>query len=110
MRGRPCCGGEVVTDELGLFNERHADYGRGRSPRGRRRPPKRRSRRVTAWIGVLVVLALIGGGVWFGLTQVLGIDIGGYDDYSGSGEADVIVEIPDGATTGVIAGRLHDDG
>lgn len=62
------------------------------------------------WVSGLVVLALIAGGVWFGLTQVLGIDFGGYDDYSGSGERDVIVEIPTGASTGGIASRLHDDG
>lgn len=99
----------MVTDELGLFNERHTDHGRYRP--ARRRPPKRRkSRRVTVWLGVLVVLGLIGAGVWFGLTQVLGIDIGGYDDYSGAGESDVVVEIPDGASTAVIAGVLHDGG
>jgi UPF0755 protein len=99
----------VVTDELGLFNERHTD--RHRSSRGRgpvRR--KRRRNRATVWLGVLVVLAVIAAGVWFGLTQVLGIDLGGYDDYSGPGERDVVVEIPDGASTGVIAARLHDDG
>ena len=97
----------MVTDELGLFNDRHAD----RSRTSRRPPPRRRNRRrITVWIGVLVVLALIAGGVWFGLTQVLGIDIGGYDDYSGAGERDVVVEIPDDATTGVIAGVLHDGG
>jgi UPF0755 protein len=61
-------------------------------------------------LGILVVLGLIGAGVWFGLTQVLGIDIGGYDDYSGAGESDVVVEIPDGASTAVIAGVLHDGG
>jgi UPF0755 protein len=99
----------VVTDELGLFSERHTDHGRYRA--ARRRPPKRRkSRRITVWLGVLVVIGLIGAGVWFGLTQVLGIDIGGYDDYSGAGESDVVVEIPDGASTAVIAGVLHDGG
>ncbi|MFL6141951.1 MAG: endolytic transglycosylase MltG [Labedaea sp.] len=101
-----------MTDELGLFNDRHGDRRGDRSRTARRRPPPRRRsrRRVTVWIGVLVVLVLIAGGVWFGLTQVLGIDIGGYDDYTGSGEQDVVVEIPDGATTGVIAGVLHDKG
>jgi UPF0755 protein len=59
---------------------------------------------------VLMVLGLIAGGVWFGLTQVLGIDIGGYDDYSGAGEQDVVVEIPSGASTNGIASLLHDGG
>lgn len=98
----------MVTDELGLFNDRHADHGRYRARR--RAPRRRRGRRLTVWLGVLVVIALIGAGVWFGLTQVLGIDIGGYDDYSGPGETDIVVEIPDGATTGLIATLLHDDG
>jgi len=61
-------------------------------------------------VSVLVVLGLIAGGVWFGLTQVLGIDIGGYDDYSGAGERDVIVEVPSGATTNGIASVLHEGG
>ncbi|HEV2779649.1 MAG TPA: endolytic transglycosylase MltG [Actinophytocola sp.] len=100
----------MVTDELGLFNERHTDHGQYRSAGGRRASRRRRGRRITVWLSVLVVLALIGGGVWFGLTQVLGIDLFGYDDYSGSGERDVVVEIPTGASTGEIAKRLLDDG
>jgi peptidoglycan lytic transglycosylase G len=95
----------VVTDDLGLFSERHADHGQYRPSRGRR-PRRRRGRKVAIWVSVLVVLALIGGGVWYGLTQVLGIDVFGYDDYSGAGERDVVVEIPAGASTGEIAKRL----
>lgn len=100
----------MVTDELGLFNERQADQGRYRQSRRRPPPRRRRRRKVTLWLSLLVVLALISGGVWFGLTQILGFDIGGYDDYAGAGEQDVVVEIPDGATTGVIAGVLHEGG
>ncbi len=99
-----------MTDELGLFNERRADHGQYRPPRGRRKPPRRTGRRVMMWVSGLVVVALIAGGVWFGLTQILGIDFGGFDDYSGPGERDVVVEIPQGASTGGIAARLHDDG
>jgi UPF0755 protein len=100
-----------VTDELGLFNERRADQGHYRpAPRGRRKPPRRTGRKVTMWVGGIVVVALIAGGVWFGLTQILGIDFGGFDDYSGPGEQDVVVEVPPGASTGGIASRLHDDG
>jgi peptidoglycan lytic transglycosylase G len=100
----------VVTDELGLFNERHSDYGRRRQPPPRRKRRRSIGKRITIWFSVLVVLGLIAGGVWFGLTQVLGIDIGGYDDYSGAGERDVMVEIPSGASIGGIAGQLHEDG
>lgn len=97
----------MVTDELGLFSDRHSDHGH-RSSRGRRPANRRRGRRVTVWVSVLAILALIGGGVWFGLTQVLGIDLLGYDDYSGSGERDVVVEVPNGASTGEIARVLVD--
>jgi peptidoglycan lytic transglycosylase G len=101
----------VVTDDLGLFNERHTDHGRRRRPPPRRRKRRRSTgRRITIWLSVLVVLVLIAGGVWFGLTQVLGIDFGNYDDYSGAGERDVIVEIPTGASTSGIAAVLHDGG
>ena len=100
----------METDELGLFSDRHADRGRRQPARRRRKPRRSAGRKVTTVVVVLVVLALIGGGVWYGLTQVLGIDIGGYDDYQGTGEQDVVVEIPDGASTGVIAGRLVDSG
>lgn len=100
----------MVTDELGLFNERQHDYGRRRQPPPRRKRRRSTGKRITIWLSVLVVLGLIGGGVWFGLTQVLGIDFGGYDDYSSAGEKDVMVEVPSGATIGGIASRLHDDG
>jgi UPF0755 protein len=54
---------------------------------------------------VLVVLALIGSGAWYGITQLGGI--GGYDDYSGAGERDLIVEVAEGASTGDIAANLQ---
>lgn len=57
---------------------------------------------------MLVVLALIGGGAWFGFTQ-LG-DLGGFDDYSGPGERDVVVEVAQGASTGDIAASLKEQG
>jgi UPF0755 protein len=101
----------VVTDELGLFDERHADHDQYRPARGRRRPPPRRRRnRALIWVSSIVIIALIAGGVWFGLTQVLGLDLFGYEDYSGAGERDVVVEIADGESTGDIAKRLLTDG
>lgn len=100
----------MVTDELGLFDERRTDRARHAPARRRRKPRRSTGRRVTIWLSVLVVLVLIGGGAWYGLTQILGIDIGGYDDYAGPGEQDVVIEIPDGASTGIIANQLHDGG
>ncbi|HEU5472833.1 MAG TPA: endolytic transglycosylase MltG [Actinophytocola sp.] len=100
----------MVTDELGLFDERRTDRSRHQPTRRRRKPRRSAGRKVGIWLSVLVVLALIGGGVWYGLTQIIGIDFGGYDDYAGPGEQDVVVEIPDGASTGVIASQLHEGG
>jgi UPF0755 protein len=100
----------VVTDDLGLFNDRHTEHGRRRQPPRRRKRRRSTGRRITIVFSVLVVLGLIAGGVWFGLTQVLGIDIGGYDDYSGAGEKDIVVEVPSGASISGIASVLHDGG
>jgi UPF0755 protein len=96
----------VVTDELGLFNERPASRTRSRPPQGRRGKRKSR-RRTTIWVSVLIILALIGFGAWYGITHIFDF---GYDDYSGPGEQDVIVEVSQGASTGEIASILQQQG
>ncbi|MGH3620252.1 MAG: endolytic transglycosylase MltG [Sciscionella sp.] len=67
-------------------------------------PPKDRGRRrlVIAVVAV-VVLALVGAGVWYGLKQVFGF---GYDDYQGSGRSDVLIQVQAGDSTNAIAERL----
>ncbi|MBM7772947.1 UPF0755 protein [Actinokineospora baliensis] len=89
-----------MTDDLDFFEERADDTAK--------RKPRRDRRRVKLAVFGLVVLAIIGGGVWFGLRTLAGI--GDYDDYAGAGETDVVVEVKGGDSTGVIANRLKDDG
>ncbi|SER54550.1 endolytic transglycosylase MltG [Actinokineospora terrae] len=89
-----------MTDELGFFEDEADDTAR--------RKPRRDRRRVKLAVFGLIVLALIGGGVWYGIRTLSGI--GGYDDFTGAGEADVVVEVKSGDSTGIIANRLKEDG
>lgn len=86
----------MSDDELGLFDD-HGD----RDNRSRGRTIK------LAVFGLLVVL-LIGAGVWYGWRQLSGL--GGYDDFAGPGERDVVVEVKGGDSTGAIAGTLVEQG
>lgn len=88
----------MTNDDLDLFDP-HTD---------RRRPvpkPKKRKKRRTAlWIGMVIVLALIAGGGYYGIRQIM--DIGSYDDYPGQGESDVVIEVENGDSTSDIAAAL----
>jgi len=122
----------VTDDELDLFSDDRTDiiptvrdrdrrHPSGRDPdrardrdryrdrdRDRRPPRRKRRRRTTLWVGMIIVLALIGAVGYYGLTEVL--DIGSYDDYAGKGEKDVVVEVHDGESTGDIGATLLDAG
>ncbi|MFC4857453.1 endolytic transglycosylase MltG [Actinophytocola glycyrrhizae] len=98
-------------DDLDLFSdartERHRPVRRDRG--GRKPPPPPRKRRRTGlWIGMVVVLALIAAGGYYGYQQLTGI--GGYEDFAGQGETDVVVQVNDGDSTGDIAATLVDSG
>jgi UPF0755 protein len=96
-------------EDLELFGDPR-DAGRTGNRRVRRagrdqaRVRRRRRKRV---LGVLIVLALLAGlgaGAWFGWQQVRGI--GNVPDYAGTGEADVIARVADGASTSDIGAEL----
>jgi UPF0755 protein len=98
-------------DELDLFSDARTEQHRPVSrDRGARRPPPppRKKRRTGLWIGMVVALALIAAGGYYGYKQLT--DIGGYEDFAGQGESDVVIEVAEGATTGDIATTLVDAG
>ena len=98
-------------DDLDLFSEARTERHRPvRRDRGGRRPPPppRKKRRTGLWIGMVVVLALIAAGGYYGYKQLTGI--GDYEDFAGQGESDVVVEVQSGDSTGDIAATLLDAG
>ncbi|SDC67259.1 endolytic transglycosylase MltG [Actinokineospora iranica] len=90
-----------MSDDLGLFEEQE------RRGKGSQEGKPDRKRVKLAVFGLVFVL-LIAGGVWYGLGQLAGI--GDYDDFSGPGETDIVVEVKGGDSTATIANRLKDDG
>lgn len=55
-------------------------------------------------IAAVAVLLLVGLGVYFGARSVLGL--GGFDDYRGNGESDVLIQVQSGESTSAIAETL----
>lgn len=86
-------------EDLDLFSD-------ARTERSRpvRRPRKRKRRRTVLWVSMVIVLGLIAAGGYYGLRQIL--DIGGFEDYAGEGESQVVVQVKSGQSTGDIAATL----
>lgn len=70
-------------------------------------PPRRtkRGRRMFRWIAALAVIVLIGGGAWYGVDKIFG-----YEDYEGTGDSDVVIEIGQGDSTNAIGAELTTSG
>ncbi|MFL6119389.1 endolytic transglycosylase MltG [Actinophytocola sp.] len=98
-------------EDLDLFDEARTErFAKVRSG-GRRKPPPpppKKKRRAVLWIGMVVVLALIAVGGYYGYKQLTGI--GGYDDFTGQGTEDVVIQVKGGDTTGDIGATLTDAG
>lgn len=98
--------GPSVSDDLGLFTEQAAEQPRDRS-RSRRVRERfgryRRRRSVTAVAGVLVLL-IVGGGVFYGAEQI--VRIGWYKDYDGPGSGTVVVKVDSGDSVSSVASLL----
>jgi UPF0755 protein len=104
-------------DDLDLFSEARTERNRpvrrssssgGSSSRRRPPPPPKKKRRGLMWAGLLVVLALIAVGGYYGYKQLTGI--GDYEDYAGQGTEDIVIQVKSGESTGQIAATLHDSG
>jgi len=68
------------------------------------RPPRRRGKRkkrAFGWVAAIVVIALLVGGAWYGVNKIFG-----YDDFTGSGTSDIVVQVADGDSTNAIATKL----
>lgn len=102
-------------DDLDLFDEARTERMRpartSSSSSSRRRPPppkKKKKRKAVVWIGMVVVLGLIALGGYYGYKQITGI--GDYDDFTGQGTEDVVIQVKGGESTGDIAATLVDAG
>ncbi|MTD59263.1 endolytic transglycosylase MltG [Amycolatopsis sp. RM579] len=70
--------------------------------------PRRRTktgRRFLRWVAALAVIAVIGGGAWYGIDKIFG-----YADYDGAGDNDVVIEIGQGDSTNAIGTELTSAG
>lgn len=101
-------------DDLDLFSEARTERTRPvrssnrSSSKGKRPAPRKKKRRPVVWIGLVVVLALITVGAYYGYKQLTGI--GDYEDFAGQGETDVVIQVSGGESTGDIAASLVDAG
>jgi UPF0755 protein len=91
--------GEFYDDEEEFDEAEHAEPEYIEDRRGRRR--KTRSKRAFGWVAAIAVIALLVGGAWYGVNKIFG-----YDDFTGSGDSDVIVQVTSGDSTNAIAGKL----
>ncbi len=100
-----------MSDDLGLFTdpdvEERRPLKRDRERDNARAKAKKRKKTVL-WLVVAMVLAVGMGGAYYGYQELRGI--GSFEDYTGSGEADAIVEVQDGDVTSKIASTLYDNG
>ncbi|MBE9373400.1 endolytic transglycosylase MltG [Saccharopolyspora sp. HNM0983] len=91
-----------MSDDLGLFADESDQPPRRASDPERFR--RRRRRRVVTALAGLFVLVLVTGGVLYGARTIM--QIGSYDDYSGAGTGEVVIEVESGDTVSAIASTM----
>ncbi|TVT26251.1 ABC transporter substrate-binding protein [Amycolatopsis rhizosphaerae] len=74
-------------------------------PKRRRGGDRKRRPKVFRWVAALAVIAVIGGGAWYGIQAIFG-----YADFSGDGDSDVVIQIADGDSTNAIGAELTNAG
>jgi hypothetical protein len=96
-----------MIDELDLAFDEPAERGRPRHRRGYRGGKKgRRGRSTVAFLMAFVLLAVLGGGVYFGFNRIKGFFTAA--DYSGSGTGQVTVQIAEDASLTEMGNTLVD--
>ena len=95
-----------MIDELDLAFDEHADRGKPRHRRGNRGGKKSSGKSAVAFLMAFILLAVLGGGVYFGYNKVKGFFTAA--DYDGAGTTPVQVTIAQGATLTDIGNTLVD--
>jgi UPF0755 protein len=85
-----------MIDELDLAFDESAERGKPRHRRGSRGSKGRSGRSAVAFLMAFVLLAVLGGGVYFGYSKIKGFFTAA--DYDGAGTGTVQVEIKDNST------------
>jgi UPF0755 protein len=85
-----------MIDELDLAFDESAERGRPRHRRGSRGSKGRSGRSAVAFLMAFVLLAVLGGGVYFGYSKIKGFFTAA--DYDGAGAGTVQVQIKDNST------------
>jgi UPF0755 protein len=95
-----------MIDELDLAFDEHAERGRPRHRRGQRGGKKSSGKSAVAFLMAFILLAVLGGGAYFGYNKVKGFFTAA--DYDGSGTDPVQVTVAKGSTLTDIGNALVD--
>jgi UPF0755 protein len=95
-----------MIDELDLAFDEHAERGRPRHRRGNRGGKKSSGKSAVAFLMAFILLAVLGGGAYFGYNKVKGFFTAA--DYDGAGTGTIQVTIPPGSTLTDIGNTLVD--
>lgn len=95
-----------MIDELDLAFDEHAERGRPRHRRGNRGGKKSSGKSAVAFLMAFILLAVLGGGAYFGYNKVKGFFTAA--DYDGAGTGTIQVTIAQGATLTDIGNMLVD--
>lgn len=95
-----------MIDELDLAFDEHAERGRPRHRRGSRGGKKSSGKSAVAFLMAFILLAVLGGGAYFGYNKVKGFFTAA--DYDGAGTGPVQVTVAPGSTLTDIGNTLVD--
>jgi UPF0755 protein len=97
-----------MIDELDLAFDEHADRGKPRHRRGGRGAKKSSGKSAVAFLMAFILLAVLGGGAYFGYNKIKGFFVAA--DYHGAGTTPIQVTIAQGSTLTDMGNTLVDAG